>query len=89
MNEPNTTTAPVQPGDFNGATQEFGRWQDLQRVFGIKRGTAYNLLADGKIKGCLLRVRGQKSGVRLFSLASVRAYIHAQMEKSETERSNV
>jgi len=44
-------------------------------LFGIKRGTAYNLLADGKIRGVLLRVRGAKSGVRLFDVESVRAFI--------------
>jgi hypothetical protein len=69
------TVAPVRAGDFTGVQPEFGRWQDLQRQFGIKRGTAYNLLADGKIKGVLLRVRGAKAGVRLFDLASVRDYI--------------
>jgi len=74
------TTAPVQPGDFAGSKPEFGRVADVTRNFGIKRGTLYNLLADGRIKGCLLRVRGQKSGVRLFDMASVRAYISSQMD---------
>lgn len=70
-----TTTAPVQVGDFTGTQPEFGRWQHLDQQFGIKRGTAYNLLGEGKIRGCLLRVKGQKSGVRLFDLGSVRDYI--------------
>lgn len=73
-----TATEPVQPGNFNNVLPEFGRVADVTRQFGIKRGTAYNLLSDGKIKGVLLRVRGQKSGVRLFEMASVRAYIHSQ-----------
>lgn len=73
------TTAPVQAGDFTNVQPEFGRWQDVQRQFGIKRGTAYNLLADGKIKGVLLRVRGKKAGVRLFEMASVRHLIRSQM----------
>jgi hypothetical protein len=72
------TTAPVQAGNFNNIQPEFGRVADLNRQFGIKRGTAYNLLIDGKIKGCLLRVRGKKSGVRLFDMASVRNYILSQ-----------
>lgn len=73
------TTAPVQPANFNQFPPEFGRVADLTRQFGIKRGTAYNLLVDGKIKGVLLRVRGKKSGVRLFDLASVRNFIRSQM----------
>ena len=45
------TIEPVQPGNFTGTTPEFERCGDVQRVYGIKRGTAYNLLRDGKIKG--------------------------------------
>jgi hypothetical protein len=73
------TTESVQPGNFSGATAEFGRTADCNRQFGIKRGSLYNLHNDGKIKGCLLRVRGQKSGVRLWDMESVRTYIRNQM----------
>lgn len=80
------TLEPVQGGDFDSRTQEFGRCQDLQRLFGLKRGSAYNLLNDGKIKGVLLRVRGQKSGVRLWDMASIRAYIRSQMYAATKEQ---
>ena len=76
------TSEPVQPGNLTGVMPEFGRAADLQKFFGLRRGTAYNLLADGKIRGVLLRVRGKKSGVRLFDMASVRECIRSQM-KSE------
>jgi hypothetical protein len=77
-----TSIEPVQPGDLSCATPEFGRVKDIERLYGIKRGCLYNLLADGKVKGVLLRVRGQKSGVRLFDLASVREYIrHCQVQQ--------
>lgn len=79
MNE-SKTTAAVEPGNFTGATPEFGRTADLQKTFGLRRGTAYNLLLDGKIKGVLLRVRGKKSGCRLWDMASVRDYIRSQMD---------
>ena len=74
------TTAPVQPSHCD--KPEFGRTADVQHMFGIKRGTLYNLLQDGKIKGVLLRVRGQKSGVRLFDLDSIRRFIYSQMEQN-------
>ncbi len=74
------TTVPVESGNFTGATPEFGRTADLQKTFGLRRGTAYNLLLDGKIKGVLLRVRGKKSGCRLWDMASVREYIRSQMD---------
>ncbi len=76
----NKTTEPVLPGNHSGTTPEFGRVADLTRVFGVRRGTAYNLLRDGKIRGCLLRVRGHKSGVRLFDMESVRQFIRSQMD---------
>ncbi len=80
MQKLETTTSPVEPSNITGATPEFGRVADLTRIFGVRRGTAYNLLRDGKIRGCLLRVRGQKSGVRLFDMESVRQFIRSQME---------
>ena len=73
------TTEPIEAGNFIGVTAEFGRTADLKTHFGILRGTAYNLLLDGKIKGVLLRVRGKKSGVRLWDMDSVRNYIRSQM----------
>src|ERR1035441_7133252 len=82
-NRKKTTIAPVQAGDFTGATPEFGRWQDVNRIYSIKRGTAYNLLHHGKIKGVLLRVCGKKSGVRLFDMASVRNYTGTHWRKGK------
>ena len=82
MNDITTTTEPLKAGNFNRTEPEFGSCNDVRRQFGIKRGTLYNLLADGKIKGVLLRVRGQKSGVRLISILSVREFIRSEMANS-------
>jgi len=79
MNQDLTVTTP-RPGDFSNVLPEFGRAADVQRYFGIKRGTLYNLLQDGRVKGILLRVRGQKSGVRLFHMESVRNLILSSVE---------
>jgi transposase len=73
------TTTPVQRGNFDNVMPEFGRAADVQKHFGIRRGTAYNLLREGKIRGVLLRIKGKKSGVRLFEMESVRQLIRAQM----------
>lgn len=75
-----TTSPPVQPGNFTGTMPEFGRAADLHKIFGLRRGTIYNLLAAGKIRGCLLQVKGKKSGVRIFDIQSVRDLIRSQME---------
>jgi len=59
---------------------EFGRWQDVQRLFGIKRGTLYNLLAEGKVKSVSMRRRGNKFGCRLFYLPGISEYLHSLLE---------
>jgi hypothetical protein len=69
---PNPSTSPVRG--------EWGRWRDLERLFGIKRGTAYNLMAEGKIKGVVLRRKGNLHGCRLFHLESVRQYLNSLLE---------
>jgi hypothetical protein len=80
------TTEPVKAGDTAGLPPEFGRIPDCHRLFGLKRGTLYNLLDDGKIRGVLLRVRGQKSGVRLIDLESVRSFIRSEMNGDGVRR---
>jgi hypothetical protein len=55
--------------------RRFGRWQDVQRVYGLKRGTIYNLLKLGKIKGVAVRVTQKRSRVRLIDMSSVDAFL--------------
>ncbi len=74
------TTEAIRAERTSAVAPEFGRCEDLRLLFGLKRGTAYNLLAEGKIHGVLLRVKGKKSGIRLFDLESVRQFIRSQME---------
>jgi hypothetical protein len=74
------TTAPIRPATPSDFNPEFLRTEDVRKVFGIKRGTLYNLAQLGKVKGVLLRIRGNKTGVRLWSVDSIRAYLHSEME---------
>ena len=67
------TIAPVRASDTSRLPPEFIRVSEAERIFGIRRGTIYNLLKSGRVKSVLLRVTGQKSGVRLLHLASLRA----------------
>jgi hypothetical protein len=75
------TIQPIVSSDVANDQREFGRTGDVQRIFGMRRGTLYNLWHDGKIRGVLLRVRGQKSGVRLWDIASIREFIDSQAEQ--------
>lgn len=51
---------------------------DVRRVFGIPRGSLYGLLGMGKIKGRLLKISGAKSGIRVFDVDSIVAFIESQ-----------
>lgn len=59
---------------------EFVDCKGLEAGWGIKRSLAYQLLADGSIKGVSLRRRGQLRGKRLFSADSVREFLRTQLE---------
>ena len=50
----------------------------------IKRGYLYGLEKAGLIKTVSLRAPGQIKGVKLINVASVRAFLHAQMDKTGT-----
>lgn len=69
------TTEPITTGKHSIYPMEWGRTIDVQRIFGIKRGTLYNLFADGEIDGKELRVRGKIKGVRIWNMDSIRKFI--------------
>lgn len=77
-----TNIKPVHPGNFTGTMPEFGRCADVQRIYGLRRGSLYNLLRIGKIRGCLIRIKGKKSGVRLWDMASIGNFIRGQMKEA-------
>ena len=85
----------VEPGEhpaitvplIGGATRppqhidaEFVDCKGLEAGWGIKRSLAYQLLADGKIRGVSLRRKGRLRGKRLFDVASVRAFLNSQIK---------
>jgi hypothetical protein len=78
------TIEPVAAGNTSQTLPEFGRVQDVQRLFGIKRGILYRWISEGKVKSVLIREPGNIQGVRLIHLASVRDYINSQMQQPAT-----
>jgi hypothetical protein len=80
-----TTTEPVRATDAAKVDPEFVRFDGLYRMFGIRRGSAYNLIADGEIKSVSLRIRGTKQGVRLIDVQSVREFLARQSAASVGE----
>ena len=72
------TTEPIAIGNTNQTLPEFGRVQDVQRLFGVKRGILYRWINENKIKSVCIREPGNVQGVRLIHLASVRDYINSQ-----------
>jgi hypothetical protein len=80
------TVAEVKAGDCGGAIPEFGRWQDVERLFGLRRSYLYTLLADGAIKSVNLRRPGCKTGCRLFHLQSIREFLQSHLDNPSRER---
>ena len=83
MNATTTTEEVKAPNPINAPLPEFGRWRDVQRLYGIKRGTLYNLMADGKVKSVVLRRKGNIHGCRLFHLASVSQYLNGLLQEQK------
>ena len=73
------TTEPITQANTSQALPEFGRVNDVQKLFGVKRGILYRWIADGKVKSVCIREPGNVQGVRLIHLESVRDYIVSQM----------
>jgi hypothetical protein len=68
--------------------RRFGRFQDLEHDFGIKRSTAYTLLKQGKIRGCSITLGAKSSRIRLIDFASVAEFIQKQMADAERKAAN-
>jgi Helix-turn-helix domain len=78
-------TRAQAPND-GGQPPQYGRITDVERRFGLARGTIYNLLRSGRIRGCALPVTGKKSKIRLIDLASLDALIQQQMSQQRKEK---
>jgi len=74
------TIEPVAASNTTQTMSEFGRVNDVQRLFGVKRGILYRWIGAGKVKSVCIRETGNVQGVRLIHLASVRDYINKQMQ---------
>jgi hypothetical protein len=61
------TVAKIEPPELatSAVLPEFGRIEDVERIFGIKRGPCYKHLRRGDFKSVLLREAGAKNGTRL------------------------
>jgi hypothetical protein len=81
----NFTAESVKAADCSALTPEFVRVPDVQRLFGIKRGILYRWIAESRIKSFVIREKGNKQGIRLIYLPSLRGYLMKQMEMQEQE----
>ena len=76
------TIEEIKPANIGEIRPEFGTSGDVRKHFGIKKGTLYNLHKCGKVRGKVLRVTGEFKGVRLWDMASIRAFINSQSDES-------
>jgi hypothetical protein len=83
-----TTIDSIASGNTSNTMPEFGRVNDVQKLFGIKRGILYRWIGDGKVKSVCLREPGNKQGVRLIHLQSVRDYINILVINDDSHTGN-
>jgi hypothetical protein len=65
---------------FDTQPIEFGRLDELQRRFGIRRSKAYELINGGQIKSVCVKKKGARSGIRLIDFDSVREFLAEQLK---------
>ena len=83
---PTLTTAPVTEVDASGVEIEWARHWSVTRTHGLSRGMLYALEKEGLIKGVSLRRKGQRHGVKLWSMPSIAGYLNALMQEQEQAR---
>lgn len=67
--------------ESNVTEVEFGRFGDLTQRFGIRRSTAYKLIAAGKIRSAVVRKKGARNGIRLIDFGSVRDFLRISLDE--------
>jgi hypothetical protein len=63
-------------------------WTDshgLLELFGIRRSTGYHLAEEGVIKSVSLKQPGEKRGVRLFHVPTIRSFLNSQLQGNGAE----
>jgi hypothetical protein len=78
----NLTTQPLTLGAVQVTGPEFVGYADARMMFGLSRTHLYKLGIEGSVKTVSLRGRGTTRGRRLYSVDSIRAFIHASMEST-------
>lgn len=72
-------TQPIGAAETT-ALPEFVDAKGLRSMFGISRAHGYLLADEHKIRSVCIRRPGAVRGKRLWDCASVRAFLHSQME---------
>jgi hypothetical protein len=57
--------------------QEWGRTEDVERVFGIRRGMLYNLHKGNPEWGKTIPGLGKSRGIRVWNMAAIRRYVES------------
>jgi hypothetical protein len=72
------TVARAQPLEA-----EWIRINDVNRLFGLSRPRVFKAIALGQLDSVHLRDTGKQKGIRLVSVASIRAYIESFRENAK------
>jgi hypothetical protein len=56
---------------------EYGNLEKVEQRFNLSRSFVYKLMNEGAIKSVLAKSEGSRRGARLFSFASIRAWLES------------
>jgi hypothetical protein len=73
------TTATIEHKRTDDLFPEFLRIPDVEKLFGLKRSTLYEILRTGKVRSVALRKEGAAKGVRLISTQSLRDFLNSKI----------
>jgi hypothetical protein len=59
--------------------KKFGRFEDLERRYSIKRSKAYELISAGLIKSAVIKKKHARNGIRLIDMESVEKLLRTNM----------
>ena len=65
---------------------EFADHKGVRALFGFSRAHLYVLASEGKIRSVCIRRPGATRGRRLFDLGSIRRFLDANVEASESTK---
>jgi hypothetical protein len=77
----NEIAASLAADDQSSPTPRYGRAKTVEHLYGIRRGSLYNLVRLGRVRSCTMKITSKRTRTRLFDLESIEKLIESEMSK--------